>query len=78
MNWTDRISTDPQICKSRACVKGTRIMVSVVLDNLADGLSTEELMRSYPPLTREDIQACMAYAAALAHEEVLPLAGAPA
>lgn len=53
-------------------------MVTVVLDNLAAGLTPEEIMRSYPPLTREDIQACMAYAAALAHEEVLPLAGATA
>ena len=48
-------------------------MVSVVLDNLAAGLSPEEIMRSYPPLAREDIQACIAYAAALAHEEILPL-----
>jgi uncharacterized protein (DUF433 family) len=78
MNWQARISTDPLICKGRACVQGTRIMVSVVLDNLAAGLSPEEVMRSYPPLTREDIQACMAYAAALAHEEILPLAAAPA
>jgi len=74
MNWKDRIGTDPRLCKGRACVKGTRIMVSVVLDNLAEGLAPEEIMRSYPPLTREDIQACLAYAAALAHEEVLELA----
>lgn len=78
MQWQNRISTDPQVCKGRACVKGTRVMVTVVLDNLAAGLTPEEIMRSYPPLTREDIQACMAYAAALAHEEVLPLAGATA
>ena len=64
VNWKDRISTDPQICKGRACVKGTRIMVSVVLDNLAAGLSPEEIIRSYPPLTREDIQACLGYGAA--------------
>jgi uncharacterized protein (DUF433 family) len=50
----------------------------VVLDNLAADRTAEEIMRSYPPLTREDIQACMAYAADLAHEEVLPLAGAHA
>lgn len=52
---------------------GTRILVSVVLDNLAAGLTPEEIMRSYPPLTREDIQACIAYAASLAHEAVVPL-----
>jgi uncharacterized protein (DUF433 family) len=78
MNWKNRITVDPLVCKGRACVQGSRIMVSVVLDNLAAGLSPEEIMLSYPPLTREDIQACMAYAAALAHEEILPLAGAGA
>jgi len=74
MNWKNRITVDPLVCKGRACVQGTRIMVSVILDNLAAGLSPEEIMRSYPPLTREDIQGCVAYAAALAHEEILPLA----
>ena len=78
MNWKDRITVDPLVCKGRACVRGTRIMASVVLDNLAAGLSPEEIMRSYPPLSREDIQACVAYAAALAHEEILPLAAAVA
>ena len=52
-------------------------MVSVVLDNLAADQSWDEVMRAYAPLTREDIQACVAYAAALAHEEVVPLAEAP-
>jgi uncharacterized protein (DUF433 family) len=78
MNWQERLSIDPLICKGRVCVKGTRIMAAVVLDNLAAGLAPEQIMRSYPPLTREDIQACVAYAAALAHEEMLPLAGAAA
>ena len=53
-------------------------MVSIVLDNLAAGQSWDEIVRAYPPLAREDIQACVAYAAALAHEEVLPWAAAPA
>ena len=78
MKWQEHISVDPLVCKGRACVKGTRVMVSVVLDNLAAGQTPEEIMRAYPPLAREDIQACVAYAAALAHEQVLPLAGAPA
>ncbi len=76
MNWSERISHDSAICKGRACVRGTRIMVSTVLDNLADGVLPEEIMQSYPPLTREDIQACIAYAAALAPEEIHPLAHA--
>ena len=58
MNWKDRITVDPHVCKGRACVKGTRILASVVLDNLAAGRSIEDIIRSYPPLTREDIQAC--------------------
>ncbi len=74
MNWKNRITVDPLVCKGRACVQGTRIMVSVVLDNFAAGLSPEEIIGSYPPLTLEDVQACVAYAAALAHEEILPLA----
>ena len=51
MNWKERITVDPNVCKGRACVAGTRIMVSVVLDNLAAGAAPEELIRSYPPLT---------------------------
>ena len=76
MKASDRIVIDPHICKGRACVKGTRIMVSVVLDNLAAGMSPEQIMHSYPPLTVEDVQACLAYASDLAHEEVLELAQA--
>jgi uncharacterized protein (DUF433 family) len=73
MNWQQRISIKPDVCKGRACVTGTRILVSVVLDNLAAGLAWEDIRRSYPPLTDDDIRACIAYAANLAHEEVLPL-----
>jgi uncharacterized protein (DUF433 family) len=63
MNWKERITVDPLVGKGRACVKGTRILASVVLDNLAANRTAEEVMRSYPPLAREDILACMAYAA---------------
>ncbi|MEK7674702.1 MAG: DUF433 domain-containing protein [Verrucomicrobiota bacterium] len=49
MDWTGRISIKPDVCKGRACVAGTRILVSVVLDNLAAGLSPDEITRSYPP-----------------------------
>lgn len=74
MEWTRHIRIDPAVCKGRACIAGTRVTVSSVLDNLADGLSIEEIVRSYPPLTTDDVRACMAYAAALAHEESVPLA----
>ena len=73
MNWQERISVDPSICHGRACIKGTRIMVSVVLDNLAAGVPTEELLKSYPTLTAEDIQAALDYAAELARERTVYL-----
>ncbi|WP_322792288.1 DUF433 domain-containing protein [Bellilinea sp.] len=71
MNWRDYITSDPQICHGKAIIKGTRIMVSVILDNLAAGLSAEEILRSYPSLKREDISAAIAYAAELASERVI-------
>jgi len=71
MNWREHISVDPLISHGKACIAGTRIPVSVVLDNLAAGLSHEELLRSYPTLKPEDIQAAIAYAAELARERVI-------
>ncbi len=55
MNWKERVAVDPLICHGKACIKGTRIMVSVILDNLADDVSEEEILKSYPSLTLEDI-----------------------
>jgi len=71
MKWQERISTDPLICHGKACIKGTRIMVSVVLDNLAAGISTAEIIQSYPSLSAEDIQSAIAYAAELARERII-------
>jgi len=68
MNWSDYITVDPQVCHGQACIKGTRIMVSVVLDNLADGLSAEQIVANYPGLTPEAVRAAIAYAAELSHE----------
>ena len=65
MKWQDRISVDPLVCHGKACVIGTRIMVSVVLDNLASGLSRSEILLCYPTLKGEDIDGCIAYAADL-------------
>jgi len=72
MNWRERISVDPEICHGRVCIKGTRVMVSVILDNLAAGETPEEIMRGYH-LEREDIEAAMHYAAELARERIVPL-----
>ncbi len=70
MNWRDHITVDPNVCHGKACIKGTRIMVSVVLDNVAAGLTPNEIIASYPSLKREDIQAAVACAAELARERV--------
>jgi uncharacterized protein (DUF433 family) len=71
MAWQDRITVNPAVCHGKACIKGTRVMVSVVLDNLAAGESPEEIMRGYH-LENEDVQAAMQYAAELARETVIP------
>ena len=71
MRWQNYIEVDPNICHGKACIKGTRIMVSVVLDNLAAGLTTEEIVQSYPSLSREAVQAAIAYAAELARERIV-------
>jgi uncharacterized protein (DUF433 family) len=73
MNWRDYITVDPNVCHGQACIKGTRIMVSVVLDNLAAGITPDEIIQSYPGLTREAIQAAITYAAELAREKVVDL-----
>lgn len=73
MNWQDFITVDPAVCHGKACITGTRIMVPVVLDNLAAGLTPEDIVQSYPSLNREAIQAAIAYAAELARERVVSL-----
>ena len=71
MDWTERISFDPSICHGKACIRGTRVLVSVVLDNLAAGSSSGEIVRHYPPLQPDDVAAAIAYAAELARERVV-------
>ena len=62
MNYYERITTDPDICHGQACIRSTRIPVSVVLDNLAAGQTDEEILKSYPTLTVSDLKAAIAYA----------------
>lgn len=71
MDWRERIATDPGVCHGQACIKGTRIPVAVVLDNLAAGLGAEEIIASYPPLSVDDVRAATAYAAELARERIV-------
>jgi uncharacterized protein (DUF433 family) len=68
-----RISVDPNVCFGKACIRGTRIWVSLILENLADGASEQDLLTAYPQLKTEDIRAALAYAAATTREQVMPL-----
>ena len=73
MRWQEYITVDPAVCHGRACISGTRVMASVVLDNLAEGSKVEDILKSYPSLSRESVQAVIAYAAELARERVVAL-----
>ena len=66
----DRITLDPAIRHGKPCIRGTRIPVTTILDLLAGGSTHEEIIADYPDLTREDIQAALAYAARLAQDDV--------
>ena len=59
MDWKERIAVNPNVCHGKACIKGTRIMVSVILDNLAAGESSARIIRSYPSLRAEDVTAAL-------------------
>lgn len=63
LEWQERISINPLVCHGKACIRGTRVMVSVILDNLAAGVPHAALLQSYPSLKELDIQAALAYAA---------------
>jgi uncharacterized protein (DUF433 family) len=70
---SDRISIRPDVCHGQACVRGTRIPVHQVVRMLANGDTTEDLLEAYPSIAREDIAACLDYAASLTEERVTPL-----
>ncbi len=69
----ERISIHPRICHGQACIVGTRIPVHQIVRMFAHGDSLDALMAAYPTITREDIFACLDYAASLAEEQVTPL-----
>jgi uncharacterized protein (DUF433 family) len=74
-NWQDRIVLDPQVLVGKPVVKGTRLAVEFIIDLLAQGWPEAEILRNYPGLTQEDVQACLAYASAtLKAEKVYPVA----
>ena len=73
-DWRKFLSSDPDVCGGQLCAKGTRVLVTSILDSLAEGATQKEILASYPTLKPEHIQAALAYAAELAHEEsLLPL-----
>ena len=73
MAWRDHITVDPNVCHGQACITGTRVMVTVILDNLAEGLTAAEITESYPPVSSDAVQAALQYAAELARERTAPL-----
>jgi uncharacterized protein (DUF433 family) len=73
---TDRIEMDPKVCNGKPVIKGTRIPVSVILEQIAEGESWDDLLGGYPELRREDIQAALLYAtASLDHMEIRAAGG---
>jgi len=72
-DWRERISIDPNVCHGKPCIKGTRIMVWIIVDYLANGDTVEDVLAAYPSLTREDVQAALAYAAEMTRERVIPV-----
>ena len=74
----ERIWIDPARCAGKPCIRGHRIWVSLILDFLASGESFADILESYPDLTTEDIQACIAYGAAMSRERFVPVELEPA
>ena len=68
-----RIRIDPNICFGKPCIRGTRIWVSLILDQLAAGETSEDVLSNYPQLTHQDILAAIAYGAEAARERVIPV-----
>ena len=73
MDWKPYITTDPRVLHGAICFVGTRIPVTVVLDNLADGAAPAEILRQYPGLKAEHLAAALGYAAELARERIVPI-----
>ncbi len=76
VGWEERIVVDPEILAGKPVVKGTRLGVEFVIDLLAQGWSVEDVLRNYPGLAREDVQACLAYAGDVLRGERVYLLGA--
>jgi uncharacterized protein (DUF433 family) len=71
--YLNRISINPNICFGKPCIRGHRIWVSMILDMLTEGMDESEILQEYPQICREDILACLAYAAELARERYVEI-----
>jgi uncharacterized protein (DUF433 family) len=69
----ERISIDPNVCFGKPCIRGTRIWVSLILDFMASGTPETEILEMYPQLKPDDLRACLAYAAEVARERIVPV-----
>ncbi len=77
MEWRDRITVEPDVCHGKACIRGTRIPASVLLDNLAEGVSVAEILEEYPSVSEADVLAAIAYGAELSRERVIDFDARP-
>lgn len=73
MDWREYITVDPDICHGKACIKGTRVMVSIILDNLAAGLSPDQIIESYPSISPDAISATIIYTADISRERIISI-----
>ena len=75
MNWKDRIEVNPEVLVGKPIIKGSRISVELILDRLADGWSMEDVLTSYPHISREDVLAALSFASELFKEETFVAVG---
>jgi uncharacterized protein (DUF433 family) len=71
MNWQEHISTDPKIMFGKPCIKGTRIPVDLIVEKLGYGETIEYLLTAYPTLKKEDVLACLLFAADSVRNEII-------
>ncbi len=73
-DFISRITIDPEVCHGKPTIRGSRLMVSTILELLASNMSFDEILLDYPALEKEDINACLIYAAMLSKFQSIPLA----
>lgn len=72
-DWKERIASKISICYGKVCIKNTRVMISVILDCVAEGMTEETILKEYPSLKKGDVSIALQYAASLARGETIPL-----